>query len=152
VWNASAQTLPVNLAGEPAALPKRKPMKTFILIALFLTSPAYANDVINIIACECSGESFEGQLSVASVIKTRMIERKQTAEQVVKARKQFSCWDGKKVVRSLTLREIETARKAWEESKAGEYNHYYAHRIVTPSWSIAAKKIKVIGNHTFIKL
>lgn len=30
-----------------------------------------------------------------------------------------------------------------------EYDHYYAHNIVTPSWSSSMKNVFVCGNHTF---
>jgi len=43
---------------------------------------------------EARGETFEGMAGVASVIQTRMIERKQTASQVCLAPKQFSFWNG----------------------------------------------------------
>jgi spore germination cell wall hydrolase CwlJ-like protein len=123
-----------------------------ILSFLIVSSPAFADVVLEIIACECSGESFEGQKAVCGVIKQRMMERGQTAEQVVTAKKQFSCWNGQKVIRKLTKKEIETAKRAWEESKPEGFNHYYAHKIVNPSWAKTWKRREVIGNHTFLKL
>jgi len=42
---------------------------------------------------EARGEGMEGMAGVASVIQTRMIERKQSASQVCLSPKQFSFWN-----------------------------------------------------------
>jgi spore germination cell wall hydrolase CwlJ-like protein len=130
-------------------------MKTFLLImCLLITTKAYPSDTaIKTIAYEASGETYEGQVLVASVIKQRMLERNQTAEQVVLAKSQFSCWkDGKPTQkRTLSSKALDTAKKAWEEAKALGWNHYCRYDV-SPSWIKAAKVSKRVGNHIFYKL
>lgn len=134
------------------------PRASYAFLALFLaclSTPAHSSErllVAEVIACEASGEPYAGQVAVASVIKTRMTERHQTAEQVVKARKQFSCWTGAHLVRRVTDREYNTALRAWNESRAGVYNHYYAYKLCSPSWAKHAILSLTIGGHRFIKL
>ena len=110
---------------------------------------------IQTIAYEASGESYEGQVAVANTIKTRMEKRNQTAEQVVKAPYQFSCWcpkTGKPTQRrKLSKREIDTARRAWEEAKVWQYDHY-AHVSVDNYWTKTRVEEVVIGRHRFMRL
>jgi hypothetical protein len=105
------------------------------------------------IAYEASGETLEGQVAVASVIKTRMRERGQTAEEVCLAPHQFSCWrDGKPAqLRELRQKELKTAQKAWTQAKAGPYNHYCRYDC-KPYWVKAAKRSVRIGDHIFYEL
>lgn len=130
-----------------------KPLLTILL--LLWTTPCLANDAgILTTAYESSSESLEGQIAVASVIKTRSAERRQTIEQVVYAKKQFSCWlNGKPTQhRKLSQAELDKATRAWNLSRIGLYNHYYAHDELTPYWVKSAVMCEVIGNHTFCKL
>ena len=108
--------------------------------------------VISVIACEAGGETLDGQIAVASVIKTRMLDRGRSAYSIISAPKQFSCWQAGRVIRRITDREYSTARQAWIQARPGKYNHYYAHRLFRPYWARGAKLIKVIGNHAFVKL
>jgi len=130
-------------------------MKIIILLTLLLiASNVYAADVvIETIAWESSGESFEGQIAVASVIKQRMIERHKTAEEIVLQPHQFSCWkDGKTTQkRKLTKKELDNARKAWELAKPDGYNHY-AVASCKPYWAKSSKYKKQTGKHIFYKL
>lgn len=124
--------------------------QTEIVLAPNLTDKV----VIETIAWESSGESFEGQIAVASVIKQRMIERHKTAEEIVLQPHQFSCWkDGKTTQkRKLTKKELDNARKVWELAKPDGYNHYYNYKLCSPSWAKSAKYQKKIGQHIFLKL
>ena len=109
---------------------------------------------IKTIAYEASGESQkEGQVMVASVIKTRMFERGQTVSEVCLAKSQFSCWkDGKPTQGRVILpSERESARKAWCSAKKGIYNHY-ARYDCKPYWIKYSKSSKRVGNHVFYEL
>lgn len=125
----------------------------FILLLLFCCLARAESIPVLTVAYEGSSETFDGQKAIASTIKARMMERKQTAEQICLAKYQFSCWkDGKPTQkRKLTQKELETARKAWNEAQAWEYNHYARHDC-KPSWIKASKKHVRIGSHIFYKL
>ena len=124
------------------------------ILFLFLASIAYADEsAIKTIAYEARGESLEGQIMVASVIKTRMDQSKRTAREVVFKPYQFSCWkDGKPSQKAkLSQKAINTASRAWNEAKVGKYNHYCRYDC-RPSWIKAAKSSLRVGNHIFYEL
>lgn len=132
--------------------------KLFIMIPLYLIlvlkAEAGIPPEILTIAYESSGESLEGQIAVASVIKTRMKERNMSASEVVWQRKQFASWDKPGVPsqnRLLSDYEIKVAESAWNLSQEGEFNHFYYYKI-KPWWSNYASDFKRIGNHIFCKL
>lgn len=134
--------------------------KTFIalftigLVCLLLCVESRASEIaILTVAYEASSQSFEGQVAVASVIKTRMAETGKTAEQVVLKPKQFSCWSNGKPTQSrkLSQREIDQARKAWESARPGSYNHYARHDC-KPYWIKSAKLSERICDHVFYRL
>ena len=111
---------------------------------------------------EARGETFEGMAGVASVIQTRMIERKQSASQVCLASKQFSFWnDG--VSESTKRKLLATAQgknalyladlvihKQMPDIVKGA-NHYHA-ISVSPKWAKNTKLVATIRNHKFYKL
>ena len=126
------------------------------LVLFLLASMCWAEPVeVLTIAYEASSQPLEGQIAVANVIKTRMAERRQTAEEVVLAPYQFSCWHPKThkptQKRKLSLKAIETAKKAWRLSHVWEYNHYCRYDV-KPYWIKAAKKSLRIGDHVFYQL
>jgi N-acetylmuramoyl-L-alanine amidase len=123
---------------------------------VMFASVARADDIaVRTVAYEASGQSFSGQVAVASVIKTRMTQRGQTARKVCLAPYQFSCWHPKTGAptqrRELTQRELDTARRAWDLATVGRYNHYCA-VTVSPAWISAAKSSLRIGGHMFYEL
>jgi len=123
-------------------------IKKFIVILIFLNLETIVYAVepeILTIAYESSGESLAGQIAVASVIKTRMVERRMSASEVVFEPHQFSCWNGEQ--RILSEQEINTASAAWNLSSPGEYNHFMSGGIISSRW-----KHKVVGRHLFYKL
>ena len=131
-------------------------MILILLILLLSSSTCYASEVaIETIAYEASNQSFEAQVMVASVIKTRMAERGQTAIQVCLAKHQFSAWHPVTHLptqkRRITPKERELALLAWNEASVGEYNHYARHDC-QPYWIKSAKKSVRIGDHVFYKL
>jgi len=131
-------------------------MGIMALAVLFMAAAAQADETaILTVAYEASCQSFEGQVAVASVIKTRMAESRKSAREVVLKPKQFSCWNPKTgkptQKRKLTQKEISLARKAWEAARAGSYNHYCRHDC-KPAWAKSAKKSVRIGDHVFYKI
>jgi spore germination cell wall hydrolase CwlJ-like protein len=132
-----------------------------ILLCLFATiaragTPSSTDEkAVLTIIFESRGESFEGQVAVASVIKTRMYIKGKTSFQIVTAPHQFSCWDkhGKPTQKHVpTAKEIETAWKAWKIATVGAYDHYYATSIKPPYWAKHCKQQKRIGRHIFCRL
>lgn len=125
-----------------------------LCILLLLQASALASETaIKTIAYEASSESYQGQVLTASVIKQRMVERGQTAEEVCLAPSQFSCWTNGKPTqrRTITQGEYDTAQRAWEESVPMGYNHY-ARYDCKPYWIKHAKESKRVGNHIFYVL
>ena len=111
---------------------------------------------------EARGETFEGMAGVASVIQTRMIERKQTASQICLAPKQFSFWNGgvseatkKKLLataqgkNALYLADLVIHQQMPDIVKGA--NHYHA-ISVAPRWARDARLVATIRNHKFYKL
>jgi spore germination cell wall hydrolase CwlJ-like protein len=111
---------------------------------------------------EARGETFEGMAGVASVIQTRMIERKQSASQVCLASKQFSFWnDGvseptkRKLLataqgkNALYLADLVIHKQMPDIVKGA--NHYHA-ISVSPKWAKNTKLVATIRNHKFYKL
>jgi spore germination cell wall hydrolase CwlJ-like protein len=129
----------------------------FLYAMLFFCVFAHADDskAVLTIIYEARGESFEGQVMVASVIKTRAYIKNKTSEEIVTKPYQFSCWDknGKPVQKHTpTSKEIETALRAWKVAEIGVYTNYYATWIKPPSWSWKCTHKKTIGKHVFCHL
>jgi len=111
---------------------------------------------------EARGEGMEGMAGVASVIQTRMIERKQSASQVCLSPKQFSFWNGG--VSEATKRKLLATAQGKDalyladlvvhkqlQSIVKGANHYHA-ISVAPKWARDAKLVATIRNHKFYKL
>jgi hypothetical protein len=134
---------------------QRKTAGLFILFLFLFCNISFADDskAILTIVYEARGESLEGQISVASVIKTRAYIKGKTSEEIVIAPNQFSCWkNGKPTQKHIpTSKEIETAWKAWNLSVIGDYTNYYA-TSVHPYWSKSCTITKRIGRHIFCHL
>ncbi len=132
-------------------------MKTVILTVILVMScqisHAVEKKVIETIIYESSNQSFKGQVAVASVIKTRMKQRRKTAKQIILQPKQISCWKNGKPTqkRSIKERERKTAIKAWNKSKPSKFNHYCRFDC-KPYWIKKAKSSVRIGSHIFYEL
>ena len=134
------------------------------LIALAACSQPQLNEEQQIVAltilAEARGEGVRGMEAVAMVIKQRMINRSQTAQQVCLAPKQFQCWTGK---------DIDDLQHLWQSPAAPDaikvvrrfgkldpavigYADHYCTVNIEPFWAIAQVPVVVIGNHTFYKL
>lgn len=131
-------------------------MGVLALAVLFLASTAKADETaILTIAYEASSQPIEGQIAVASVIKTRMKKTGKSAREVVLKPYQFSCWDPKTHQpaqrRALKQSEIDRAREAWTAAQPDIYDHYCRHDC-RPYWIKSAKQSKRIKDHTFYQL
>jgi spore germination cell wall hydrolase CwlJ-like protein len=111
---------------------------------------------------EARGEGMEGMAGVASVIQTRMIERKQSASQVCLSPKQFSFWNGG--VSEATKRKLLATAQGKDalyladlvvhkqlQSIVKGANHYHA-ISVSPKWAKNTKLVATIRNHKFYRL
>ena len=143
------------------------------LIALFLASCAIvggqawaidwsdSDDVAPIatILLEAQNQPLEGQVAVGEVIRNRMKKRGQTAPQVCRARKQFSCWNEaswyEPRLRLATTASWDKAARAWELSATSNLTHnaefYFNPRLAKPSWARKMVKTATIMEHDFYR-
>ena len=115
---------------------------------------------------EARGESDAGQKAVVKVILNRSTAKGWPVSDVVKARKQFSCFnnglqDPAVWVRDVVtfLRVMENVHAAHAEWLAGDTlsgaTHYYALRGMTgrkpPYWAASMTFVMELGNHRFLR-
>ena len=120
-----------------------------------------ADDVAPIatILLEAQNQPLEGQIAVGEVIRNRMKKRGQTASQVCRARKQFSCWNLASFyeprLRLATTASWDKAAMAWELSATSNLTHnaefYFNPRLAKPSWARKMVKTVSIGGHDFYR-
>lgn len=114
---------------------------------------------------EAQGESFEGKVAVAEVIRNRLnggVYGK-TVASVVLAPYQFSCWNtkGNRLSAALLMDDnalYKDCMRAWQSALGGSKSvpsavFYYnpAGVAETPTWAIPARLIAVIGHHRFYR-
>jgi len=129
------------------------------LTQLWSCSPANASVMVETIAGEAAGESFEGQVAVAEVIRNRADLGGwwgNTPEEVCLKRWQFSFWNDRWLASRWLGRNkgaLEVAGRAWEASDGsnltGGATHYYNPRLASPSWASKLRNRVTIGNHVF---
>ena len=114
-----------------------------------------SNVVVETIAFESSGESFEAQVMVAQVIITRAKEWGMTLEEVVKQKGQFSCWNSDifPKLKKRTARELYNASKSLtialqSTNSLPPVTFYYSGKKV-PYWANSVRFVKQIGNLKF---
>lgn len=109
---------------------------------------------------EARGEGEIGMRAVASIICNRAKRAHgnvtiQTCAKEAKRKMQFSCWNGKKDLRSGNDKSWQICVKIAKEIEAGkfqkthQYTHYYAFKICSPKWAKGVSG-KIIGNHKFL--
>lgn len=120
------------------------------------------------IAYESIGEPFYGKQMVASVIVNRAIRRKLTPVQIVKQRKQFSCFNSKPSEARM-MKDIAKWRKVspdeWGDcfllavqihnqmfTPVAASDHYYNPELCLPEWAAKLTNVRIVGNHVFGKL
>lgn len=125
----------------------------------FIGMPDTENlDPILTIAMEAGGEPYKGQLAVGEVIRNRARIRKKTFSEVVREKKQFSCWNSEDVARQwvagISGDQFQKASKAWHESEwtnITEGADHYHTVFVHPLWDRSMKKTHTIGQHVFFR-
>ena len=151
LWITLLVLVVITCASALAATPHRISERT-----KKVSSPA--NVVALTILAEARGEGQTGMYAVAAVIKQRALNRRLTPTQVCLQRKQFSCWNGKRVDARLLktpqakyammlASNIQRVNTAW----SGYADHYHNKRI-TPYWAKGKRPIGIIKNHVFYKL
>lgn len=113
---------------------------------------------------EARGESVDGKMAVASVIKTRAIRSKKPLAEVCMQDRQFSCWNNLNTVPEFYItgegieRDDLKARGqcfgiAWvlltSNRKWDHLTHFYNPDKVTPDWGFELKGTRIIGRHVF---
>lgn len=133
-------------------------MKYLLILFTLICSSCFGvtdDDLIAIetICYEAQTEPYEGQVAVASVIRNRMEKRNKTAEQVVKRKRHFSCWNKGVKRPAITPETFQRASRAWEESKENrlEANLYYNPSLCSPKWDWSkVVEVAVISEHRFL--
>ncbi|CAF2385788.1 unnamed protein product [Rotaria sp. Silwood2] len=114
---------------------------------------------------EARGESIDGQVAVAWVIRNRAAKGRtymgKTIKDVCLKPYQFSCWNSNDKNRSVLLNlytdseEYQSIRRVVEQVLNGTRTdntqgstHYHARRI-QPNWTIGKSPVVTIGNHLF---
>ena len=114
---------------------------------------------IQTILLEAQGESLDGQIAVAEVIRNRAIAGSRTHESVCKAPRQFSAWNSPteafKRLKGASTGAFDRASKAWEASETSNLTkgatHYFNPSLARPKWARGMVKTAVIGQHVFYK-
>jgi N-acetylmuramoyl-L-alanine amidase len=109
--------------------------------------------------CESSGESYQGKLAVASIIKNRVELRQTSYYKEITRSNQFSCYNTYseffKHFSRLENKSFKTCLKASIKVYYGKsifnkvYN--YTRLDVNCVWMKKMKIVKIIGNHKFMK-
>jgi len=109
---------------------------------------------------EARGEGVQGMEAVAMVVKQRMVNRSQTAEQVCVAPKQFSAWNGRSksdleyLWRSPAASDAVGVVRRFSQLDPADIGHadHYCTVKITPYWALNQQPVAVIGNHKFYRL
>lgn len=127
-------------------------------------SVAAANIISYTLYAEARGESFDGKMAVASVIKTRAMRFKKSLAEVCLQNQQFSCWNeladvpdyfvtGKGIEDADLQARSECFGIAWvllvSKRKWDRLTHFYNPDKVTPDWAFELKGTRMIGRHVF---
>jgi len=133
-----------------------------------MVPPPYSVSAANIISytiyAEARGESFDGKMAVASVIKTRALRSKTSMAAVCMQDRQFSCWNELTEVPDFFLTgegiqpddlkaRGECFGIAWvlmvSKRKWDYLTHFYNPDKATPEWAYELKGTRIIGRHVF---
>lgn len=126
----------------------------FVLMMLLIAVSAFAESIpVETIAYEASGECFEAQVWVASVIISRAKERRLSFSEVCLQPYQFSCHNKGAKLKPRTEKELQVARQAWEKALKNPYNvnMYHDTSIRPPYWVRKCELVQKIGNLIFYR-
>jgi spore germination cell wall hydrolase CwlJ-like protein len=138
-----------------------------------VTNPTYTDGDLDAVARtlwgESRGETKEGKIAVAWVIKNRVLSPKtwwgKDYASVCRAKYQFSCWNvndpnfaflsGSRVIPKSEYQECEDAALLvlahYQPDITLGATHYYAKSIAAPAWTKDATRTVQIGSHIFYK-
>lgn len=130
--------------------------------------PPYSEAAARIISytlyAEARGESFDGKMAVASVIKTRALRSNFSLAEICLQDQQFSCWNdladvpefyitGEGIQPDDLQARSECFGIAWvllvSRRKWDYLTHFYNPDKATPDWAYDLKGTRIIGNHVF---
>lgn len=108
---------------------------------------------------EAMGEPREGQIAICHVVLNRAQRRKQSVEEVIRADKQFSWYNGGEVPAVkypvALIKCSESVLDCFGERMMGKNlfgsDHYFNPHVVRPSWAAAMTRTCLIGNHEFYR-
>lgn len=108
---------------------------------------------------EARGESHEGRIAICHVVLNRAHRRNQTVEQVIRAAKQFSWYNGGEVPAIKYPMELikcaSSVVAAFGERLQGKNlfgsDHYFNPSIVRPPWAAKMTRTCTVGNHEFYR-
>ena len=130
-----------------------------ILLLCIAAQSAMGGVVADTLWHECRGESFRGQVAVATVILNRSRRSGRSLSAVCLRRKQFSCWNKgyapvitKTCAEAQLLHRFELMERDMRRGTfvpSGTWTHYYAQNVCHPYWADGLSNTVVIGNHTF---
>lgn len=127
---------------------------TVTLLAIAMASVSNTDLTAYCLWAEARGEGQPGIVAVASVISNRAKLSHKTFRQVILAKNQFSCMNGKtflilpKQDKTFHLCQ-QIARKALKGGIRSKWTNYYAFRVCSPSWGNTMRNRTVVGNHVF---
>lgn len=108
---------------------------------------------------EARGEEHEGRVAICHVVLNRAQRRKQTVEEVIRAEKQFSWYNGGEV--PIIKEPIELIKCAdavvacFGERMMGKNlfgaDHYFNPSIVRPPWAAKMARTCMVGGHEFYR-
>lgn len=128
--------------------------------------PEDVDTVARTVFGESRGESFNGKIAVANVVKNRWLDKRwpDTLAGVCTQKWQFSCWNendpnrnkllavdlGNDVFRECYLAALLVLCEHTDDNTSGS-NHYHTD-TVNPPWSHGELPVCAIGHHKFFKL
>lgn len=125
-------------------------------------TPQQELDIARTIVGEAEGESFQGQLAVAEVIRNRARLRHRSPYEIVHARKQFSSWNtpqSRKRFAQLGFGDpsVANALAAWKmvneplhEDVVPGATHFYNPELAKPYWVPKMRQVGQVGRHAFL--
>ncbi|MFA6679088.1 MAG: cell wall hydrolase [Candidatus Methanomethylophilaceae archaeon] len=148
-----------NITKEKKDFVMLKKIMFALLLSFSNACSAPVDDLAKTLYHEACGEGEIGIRAVASIIINRAEQKGKITpdalSSVVKQKFQFSCWNGKKDLKTGKGKSWEICMKVAKEMSEGCFNkthgytHYYAFKKCKPRWSNGRKKM-IIGNHAFL--
>jgi spore germination cell wall hydrolase CwlJ-like protein len=131
---------------------------TLLSAAALARGATQAEVVAATLVLEAGTEGRRGMEAVREVIVNRALARQTHQFAVVSEPRQFSCWNGRRLVAGVAeARSSPAWPAAWaiihgpRTNHVGDATHYYAPRLASPAWA-AGRPARTIGRHAFLRL